>query len=161
MKTAGLAILLCLITLQFASAAPFELAPGSWELTTLLRNFSIGADGRHENESGGSGPKFERACVTSRPFEMNLYPGLKNPRMASHCKATKISGTSNLIDSVLECSARDGAPPYVIQTVVTAPTPKSFVTIIETTFLDPNSDGSISRSTTYKRGRWLKGSCGD
>jgi hypothetical protein len=160
MKAAGLAVLLCIVGLECASAAPLELAPGSWEFTTLLRNFSISADGQHEIENGGSGPDTERACVTKHAFESgSLYPGLKNPTVAAHCKVTTISETSNLIDSVVECSAHDGASPQIDHTVVTAPTSKSFTTVHETTFIEPNYDGSISRSTLYRRGRWLKDSC--
>ena len=160
MKAAGLAILLCLITFE-SQASPLELMPGSWEFTDLLRNFSISADGQHEVENGGSAPKIERACITKRAMEIgSLYPGLKNPAVASHCKVTAISKTSNLIDSVVECSADDGFSPYITHTVVTAPSHKSFVTIDETTFLEPTSEGSISRSTIYRRGRWLNDSCG-
>jgi hypothetical protein len=160
MKFPGLAIFLGMIASQSASAVALELAPGSWEVTSLLRNFSISADGQHEITSGGGGPNIERTCVKKSTLEIgSLYPGLKNPSMAALCKATTISDTSDLIDSVVECSAHDGLGPLIDHTVVTASTQKSYATILDRTFLEPTSDGSISRSTIYTRGRWLKDSC--
>jgi hypothetical protein len=153
-------MLLGIISLQSASAEAFELAPGSWEVTSLLRNFSISADGQHEIVNGVSVPNTERICLTKGTIEVgSLYPGLKNPAMAAHCKVTTISDTSDMIDSVVECSAYDGGIPQIDHTVVTAPTQKSFTTIGDRTFLRRNFDGSISRSTTYTQGRWLKDSC--
>jgi hypothetical protein len=159
MKAAWLSILFCTVALEGA-AAPLELAPGSWEFTDLLRNFSISADGQHELEDGGSGPNTERACVTQNTLSKeDLYPGLKIPTVAAHCNITTISETPNLIDSVVECSAYERLSPYIEHTVVTAPTRQSFTIIREMTFLEPTYDGRISRSTSYSRGRWLKDSC--
>jgi hypothetical protein len=159
MKAAWLAVLLCTVALEGTLAAPLDLAPGSWEFTTLLRNFSISADGEHEVDNGYSEPNTERACVTEDALKRGfLYRGLKNPTVAKYCKVTTISETLRFIDSVDEC-LYEGGPSYIGHTVLTAPTPMSFVAIRETTFLEPNYDGSISRSTIYRRGRWLKESC--
>lgn len=155
MRAAWLAVLFYTIAAGCAAAA--SLAPGSWEYTDLLRNFSISADGKREIDVGGSGPNIERACVNKQQWR--FYPGLKNPAVAKRCKVTTISETSNLIDSIVECSADGEAPAYIEHTVVTALTSKSFITVQDTTFMEPNADGSISRSTLYRRGRWLKNSC--
>lgn len=162
MRATGITIvLLCFVAIKATSAAPPQLTPGLWEITTLLRNFSLSADRQREIEMGGSGPNIDQVCSTKPDFTAeSLYPRLKKPAVASHCKATTISETSTVIDSVVECSARNDIP-YIAHTVVTAPTPKEFVTIADTTFLETNSDGSISRSAVYRRGRWLKGSCGE
>jgi len=159
MKTALSGVLFCVLTCG-ASAAQLHLAPGSWQFTTLVRNFSISADGKHEIETGGSPPYAERACITKSAIaSRSLWPGLKYPAIAKRCKATTISDSSSLIDSVGECSGDGAAPPEVTHVLVTAPTPQSFTTILETTFLEPMADGSLARSTVYRRGKWLKGTC--
>jgi hypothetical protein len=160
MRVSWFGILLCTIALEGASAAPLELAPGSWEFTYLSRDFSISADGTDEIEGGNSGPDTARTCVTEHAWESRfLYPGLKNPTVAKRCEVTVISETSDFIDTVMECSAHDGMSPSVEHAVVVAPTQKSLTIIRETTFLKPNYGGSVSRSTSYERGRWLKDSC--
>ena len=160
MKVTAIAVMLCFIALRFASAAPLQLAPGLWKVTTLIRNFGISSDGQREVENGGSGPSVDQTCLKKHEFGVgDLYPGLKIPALALRCKLTPISETSSLIDSVVECSAYNDASPRISHTVVTAPTPKSFLYIYETTFLETEEDGGVSRSTMYRRGSWLKGSC--
>jgi hypothetical protein len=160
MKAAWTAVLFCTLACG-VSAAPLQFAPGSWEFTTLLRNFSISADGKHEIETGGSRPYTERACITKPTFDSStLWPGLKFPAVAKRCKATTISETPSLIDSVSECSGDGAAPPKVTHILVIPLAPKSFTTIQEVTFLEPLADGSLARSTIYRRGRWLKEDCG-
>lgn len=158
MKAGSLVILLCTVAAESVSAAPLDLAQGLWEVTARLRNFSISADARREVESGKSEPFIERICITEEALKSSSLDTGENSTAVKDCKTTAISETPRLVNSVVECFY-EGGPSSIEHSVVTAPTPKSFTTIREKTFLEPNFDGSISRSTIYMRGEWLKESC--
>jgi hypothetical protein len=147
-------------TVGNALAEPLKVTPGLWEVTTLLRNFDLSADGRREIDNGGSGPNVEHQCITERGLQAGFrYPGQTNPIIAKSCKFTTIAETSDLVDSVIECAAYDGVLPYIVHTVVVAPAPEVFTTIVEITWTSPLTDGRIARSVTYARGKWVRNSC--